>query len=80
MSKVVADASFMELYGTGRIAAEAIDDFVDRWRELASKHRGMKVPIETFLGMTIEEYAAWVRDPSALPQIVSARLDCCGTL
>lgn len=62
------DKNFMTLLMEGSVRAEAIDDYVERW------HTGtVSDPLHTFLGMTWEEYGAWVQDPKALAAIVERR-------
>jgi hypothetical protein len=59
---------FIDLYLAGRAAPEDINDSIDAW------HAGSgREPIYDHLGMTEEEYAAWLRDPDVLPQIARAR-------
>jgi len=62
--------SFIELILSGKTSVEKIDDFIDEWHENPSE-----LSLSQFLGLTEEEYAVWVRDPSALPGIVDARLN-----
>lgn len=64
----------MDLYSGGYILADEIDDFIDRWHEDAHVVVGRPTPIYEFLGMTREEYEAWVHDASVLPHIVRARM------
>jgi len=42
---------------------EKLLDEVDRWHEM----HGDGVPLHEFLGMTHDEYARWVENPSKLP-------------
>ena len=59
---------FLEKYLGEEATAEDIDDFIDAWHENSG---GME--IFEYLGMTKDEYALWLRDPDALPQIARAR-------
>lgn len=49
---------FMELYRAGKVSAEDIDDFIDKWHE----DTNFKGPIYDFLGMTRKEYMDWMKD------------------
>lgn len=60
--------TFLELCAAGRAAPAEIDDYVDRWHDEASDQA-----LHEYLGMTREEYAAWVKDASSLVGIVAAR-------
>jgi hypothetical protein len=73
MSSSFTPLTFMELYSEGAVTADEIDDFIDRWHEEAPAVTGRPVPIHEFLGMTWDEYEAWVRDPSVLPSILRTR-------
>lgn len=73
MSSLSNPATFMDLYSAGHAMADEIDDFVDRWHE-EPPAAGRLVLLYEFLGMTRDEYEAWVHDASVLPQIVRARM------
>jgi len=60
--------TFLELCAAGRAAPAEIDDYVDRWHDEASDQA-----LHEYLGMTREEYAAWVKDASSLVGILAAR-------
>ena len=45
-----------------------IDNYIERWH-----HSKEGIAIDTFLGMTSDEYALFVRDPDALASIIDAR-------
>ncbi|WP_157683920.1 hypothetical protein [Brevundimonas diminuta] len=60
--------TFLKLALTGKIMFDEIDDFVDRWHE----QPGGK-SLHDYLGLTRDEYAAWVQNPDIIPQIVTAR-------
>ena len=74
MSKLSQQPNFMVLYSDGQVTAEDIDDFIDRWHSDPPQAEGRVMPVSEFLGMTRDEYAAWVDDASALLDIVRARL------
>ena len=74
MSSLPQQPTFMDLYGGGYVMADEIDDFIDRWHEAAPVVAGRPVPMHEFLGMTRDEYEAWVHDASVLPHVVRARL------
>ncbi len=73
MSNSTHRLTFVDLYADGSVTADDIDDFVDRWHEETPTVDGRLVPMSEFLGMTRDEYEAWVRDASMLPHIVRAR-------
>ena len=60
-------ATFVESCLRGKAGLADIDSFVERWH-LGDDAR----PHHEFLGLTAEEYAAWVRDPDALRFILLA--------
>ncbi len=74
MSKLSQQPNFMALYGNGQVTAEDIDDFIDRWHSDPPQAEGRIMPVSEFLGMTRDEYAAWVHDASVLPEVLRARL------
>ena len=74
MSSAPKQPTFMDLYGDGYVMEDEIDDFVDRWHEDSPVVAGRLVSLHEFLGMTHEEYEAWVHDASVLPHIVRARM------
>jgi len=57
--------TFVEQYLKGQIGLSQIDDFVDQWHDSDDDR-----PIEEFLGLTLEEYAAWVEDPQSLGRLL----------
>jgi DNA-directed RNA polymerase specialized sigma subunit len=64
----VCQQTFMEQYINGEVLAEDIDDFIDAW------HRNPEnKEIFEYLGMTMEEYSIWLRDPDVLPHVARAR-------
>ena len=67
--------TFFDLYASGGAKDDEIDDHVDRWHaEMAGREGAGVVPLAAYLGLTDEEYAAWVEDGTALPRIRNARL------
>lgn len=42
---------------------EEIDDAVERWH----KGAGEGLELHEYLGWSVEEYSAWVRNPDAIP-------------
>ncbi|WP_428483372.1 hypothetical protein [Rhodopila sp.] len=74
MSNSLKQPTFMDLYSGGYLMADEIDDFIDRWHEEAKVVETDSIPINEFLGMTRDEYEAWVHDASVLPHIVRARM------
>jgi hypothetical protein len=63
-------AKFLNLSREGKVAPDDIDDFVDRWHEAQEGQE-----LHDYLGMTMQEYAQWVRRPDALAEIIRARRD-----
>ena len=63
-----SDQTFIDLCLAGEVLLEEIDDFVDSWH---SAPCGMT--LHDYLGMTAEEYSLWLREPDALPYIITAR-------
>lgn len=63
----VRETRFIDLCVRGEALPAEIDDFVELWHEGDST-----LPLHEFLGMTSEEYSAWVRKPDLLPYIVTA--------
>jgi hypothetical protein len=67
----MATATFIDACLLGEVDLDGIDDFVQQWHESDSKRS-----LAEHLGMTDEEYAAWVENADALPFILcSRRLD-----
>lgn len=54
--------SFMDSFRAGSVQADQIDDAVSDWHAGA----GAGQTLGSFLGMTPDEYSAWMRDASAL--------------
>jgi hypothetical protein len=61
--------TFFDLYSTGVIPAEAIDDWVGHWHDGAASG----TELHDYLGLTLAEYQAWVYDSNALHYILDAR-------
>jgi hypothetical protein len=63
----IRKARFIDLCVRGKAVPAEIDDFVELW------HQGKSgLQLHEFLGMTLEEYSAWVRNPDLLPRIITA--------
>jgi hypothetical protein len=60
--------TFVEEYLSGRVGIGAIDDFVDEWHESSGG-----VELHDHLGLTWDEYRAWVERPESLPSILARR-------
>jgi hypothetical protein len=58
---------FIEIVLSGKLAAEAIDEFVASWHA-SNDHRALSEA----LGFSNEEYALWVERPAALDQIIAS--------
>lgn len=63
----VRETRFIDLCVRGEALPAEIDDFVELWHEGDST-----LPLHEFLGMTPEEYSAWVRRPDLLRYIITA--------
>jgi hypothetical protein len=59
--------TFVDLCGRGEAVPDQIDDFIDLWHRSESE-----LSLHEFLGMSWEEYSAWVRKPDLLPLIIAA--------
>ena len=59
--------TFIEACLAGDRDPDDIDDYIDEWHA-----GGSGVPLWAFLGMTRDEYGAWVASPSRLPDIIRA--------
>ncbi|MFL6202755.1 MAG: hypothetical protein ACJ76J_26600 [Thermoanaerobaculia bacterium] len=57
---------FIDLCLRGKAVPAEIDDFVELWHE-----SGSALPLHEFLGMTWEEYSAWVQRPDLLSHIIT---------
>jgi hypothetical protein len=57
--------TFVDDYLAGVVAADAVDDYVDRWH--AGEGDGT---LPQFLGFTEDEYSSWVETPDALDGIL----------
>jgi hypothetical protein len=62
--------TFFDLYKSGTVSADRINDFISAWRASDDKEQRS---LAAYLGLTDEEYDVWLMDTDALPQILSAR-------
>ncbi|MBV8362431.1 MAG: hypothetical protein JO189_31535 [Deltaproteobacteria bacterium] len=60
--------TFVERYVNGEVCADDVDDYIDAWHAHPNHQE-----LHEFLGMSKEEYAAWLRDPEVLAEIARAR-------
>lgn len=60
--------TFIEKCLSGEAVPDEIDDYIDYWHE----HETGNILYE-FLGMTREEYSAWIFDPDGLSNILADR-------
>ena len=58
--------SFMELLRSGAAVAHDADRFAEAWHEAPEGSAEAAMSLPDFLGMTADEYAAWVKDPASL--------------
>ncbi len=61
------EPSFVDLCVRGEASPVQIDDFIEVWHQAESE-----LSLHEFLGMTWEEYSAWVRNPGLLSSIIAA--------
>ena len=61
-------SSFIDQCVRGYALLEDIDDYIDQWHE-----GGTGLPLYAFLGMTQQEYSAWLVEDDLLPYVVKAR-------
>lgn len=61
-------ATFVDDVLAGRTSLEAVDDYVDRWHD-----GGAEGTLAEFLGLSLAEYDAWVRDAGVMDGIVEGR-------
>lgn len=65
-----AKKTFIQLCIDGEVLPQEVDDFVDRWHEGTSE-----LELHEFLGMTWDEYSAWVQRSDVLPRIIKAHAE-----
>lgn len=63
-------ASFLQLYGEGRVTPGQIGHFIETWHNSDDSEQR---PLAEFLGMTDDEYAVWLASRKALPAIITSR-------
>jgi hypothetical protein len=56
--------TFMAKFRRGEVSADQITDYIDAWHGDVSE---MTLPM--YLGMTVQEYGAWVEDPTILERL-----------
>jgi hypothetical protein len=61
------NVAFVDLCGRGDASPDQIDDFIELWHE-----GGSGLSLHEFLGMSWDEYSAWVLNPGLLPRIIAA--------
>ncbi len=64
----ILDKQFVDLCVRGEASPAEIDDFIEAWHQTESD----TPPLHQFLGMSWEEYSAWVRNPGLLAGIIAA--------
>jgi len=60
--------TFVDCCLEGNALLDEVDDYVDLWHTIEQN-----IPLHEFLGLSWDEYAAWVGNPSVLPFIISSR-------
>lgn len=60
--------NFIEDWLAGDTKPGKIDEYIDKWHEGESE-----LSLHTFLGMSWDEYAQWLKTPDALTTIIAAR-------
>jgi hypothetical protein len=63
-----AHMNFIDLIIHGEVSPDDIYRFIQEWHESDSD-----LPVNEFLGMTLDEYAAWVEDSKSLVNIIANR-------
>ena len=61
-------ANFIEGCLAGSSGPGEIDEYIDKWHEGESE-----LTLHTYLGMSWDEYAQWLKTPDALTTIIAAR-------
>ncbi|WP_395402198.1 hypothetical protein ACHMW6_29055 [Pseudoduganella sp. UC29_106] len=61
---------FVSLCIAGLASPAEIDEYVERWHK---GQAGAQQQLGDYLGMNLDEYAAWVADPEYLYAIIAAR-------
>ena len=67
MSKLPT-GKYLDLALAGKVLMREIDEYVAQWHRLKPN-----LPLHEYLGMTWDEYAAWVDDPDIISAIITAR-------
>lgn len=62
--------SFIDQVISGDALLEDIDDFVDEWHDGDSN-----ISLNEFLGLSKDEYQAWILNEEVLPLIIKARVE-----
>ena len=62
--------SFIARCLQGELLTEEIDNWVEQWHQSDSE-----LSLAEYIGMTEEEYNAWLQDDAILPYIIQARKD-----
>lgn len=60
------EKTFVSRCARGEVLPDEIDDFIDEWHE-----GGYDAKLHEFLGMTWNEYSAWVANPEELRCIIA---------
>lgn len=61
--------TFVDDVVAGRTTLDALDDYIDRWHD----GEGRGSALHDFLGLTWEEYGAWIKDPAALNTVIALK-------
>lgn len=59
---------FLDLALGGKVLSREIDEYVAQWH-----HTKPGTPLHEYLGMSWDEYVAWVEDPHIIPAIIVGR-------
>jgi len=60
--------TFIEQCLAGEATVADIDDAIDHWHDGDSQ-----LELHEFLGMTLDEYAKWIKNPGYLNQLISSK-------
>jgi hypothetical protein len=65
---MVTNTTFAGACQTGQADPTQIDAWVERWHS-----EPMDLELHEFLGLTLEEYARWVKEPYSIHEIILAK-------
>lgn len=66
------DCTFFDLYVQGKVLADEADDYIELWHSSSDDEDR---ELHEYLGLSWDEYQAFVSDPNVLPFILKARIE-----